>query len=213
MMFTGLIQEIGTIQKAERYGGYLRLKISYDADGGGELRPGDSMAVNGVCLTANVVANRYFSADLSSETQRSTTLGRARIGEKVNLERPVAAADPLGGHIVLGHVDGTGKIRRSLLTAGGLEIFIDATPAITGYLVEKGSVTVDGISLTATGIENDSFKVFIIPETRERTTLGGKRAGGEVNLEVDYLAKLIKKFLNRPGESKTSLYPNYRTED
>ena len=93
------------------------------------------------------------------------------------------------------------------MTAGGLEIFIDATPAITGYLVEKGSVTVDGISLTATGIENDSFKVFIIPETRERTTLGGKRAGGEVNLEVDYLAKLIKKFLNRPGESKTSLYP------
>ena len=140
-MFTGLIQEIGAVLGSERRGGFLRLRVGYDP-GRGALRPGDSMAVNGVCLTATELAERSFTADLSAETQKCTTLGGMRTGAKVNLERPVTASDPLGGHVVLGHVDAVGRIRRVRPTAAALELLVAAPAEIMEMLVSKGSIAV-----------------------------------------------------------------------
>jgi len=195
-VFTGLIQEIGAVRGAERRGGFLRLRVGYDP-GRGVLRPGDSMAVNGVCLTATELAERSFTADLSGETQQATTLGGLRAGAQVNLERPVTASDPLGGHVVLGHVDGVGRIRRVRPTPAGLELLVAAPAEIMNLLVPKGSVAVDGVSLTAGALEREGFWLYLIPETVGRTTLGARRVGDEVNLEADYLAKLVQRFLER----------------
>jgi riboflavin synthase len=195
-VFTGLIQEVGSILGAERRGGFLQLRVGYDP-GRGALRPGDSMAVNGVCLTATQLGDRSFVADLSAETQKRTTLGGLRTGAAVNLERPVSASDPLGGHVVLGHVDAVGRIRRVKPTSAGLEILVAAPAEIMDLLVAKGSIAVDGVSLTAGTLERDGFWLFLIPETVQRTTLGARRVGDEVNLEADYLAKLVKRFLER----------------
>ena len=209
-MFTGLIQETGAVLGAERRGGFLRLRIGYDP-GHGALRPGDSMAVNGVCLTATELAQRSFTADLSAETQKRTTLGSLRTGAPVNLERPVTASDPLGGHVVLGHVDVVGRIRRVRPTAAGLELLVAAPAEIMELLVPKGSIAVDGVSLTAGVLERDGFWLYLIPETVARTTLGTRRTGDEVNLEADYLAKLVKRFLERQpaGGVRASSAPRY----
>jgi riboflavin synthase len=195
-VFTGLIQEIGTVRRAERRGGFLRLAVAYDP-ARGRLRPGDSMAVNGACLTAAELDGGSFTADLSGETQERTTLGSLRPGSPVNLERPVTASDPLGGHVVLGHVDAVGAIRRVRPGAAGLELLVAAPPAIMDLMVPKGSVAVDGVSLTAGAIEHGAFWVYLIPETVARTTLGSARAGQPVNLEADYLAKMVWKFMQR----------------
>jgi riboflavin synthase len=195
-VFTGLIQEIGAVLGSERRAGYLRLRVGYDP-GRGALRPGDSMAVNGVCLTAAELGEAWFAADLSAETQRRTTLGGLRTGAAVNLERPVSASDPLGGHVVLGHVDAVGTLGRVRPGAAGLELLVKAPPEVTGLLVPKGSIAVDGVSLTAGALERDGFWILLIPETVARTTLGRRRVGDEVNLEADYLAKLVKRFLER----------------
>jgi len=195
-VFTGLIQEIGAVLGAERRGGYLRLRVAYDP-ARGALRPGDSMAVNGVCLTATELAARSFTADLSAETQQRSTLGGLRTGAKVNLERPVTASDPLGGHVVLGHVDAVGRIRRVRPTPAALELLVAAPAEILELLVPKGSIAVDGVSLTVGVLERDGFWLYLIPETVGRTTLGARRVGDEVNLEADYLAKLVKRFLER----------------
>jgi riboflavin synthase len=209
-VFTGLIQEIGAVLGAERRGGFLRLHVGYDP-ARGRLRPGDSMAVNGVCLTATELTERSFTADLSAETQKSTALGGLRAGAKVNLERPVTASDPLGGHVVLGHVDVVGRIRRVRPTSAGLELFVAAPAEIMDLLVPKGSIAVDGVSLTAGVLERDGFWLYLIPETVGRTTLGTRRVGDEVNLEADYLAKLVKRFLERQpaGAVRASSAPRY----
>jgi riboflavin synthase len=195
-VFTGLIQEIGTVLGAERRGGLLVLRVGYDP-ARGALRPGDSMAVNGVCLTAAKLGEGWFAADLSGETQRRTTLGRLRAGSRVNLERPVSASDPLGGHVVLGHVDAVGRVRRLRPSSAALEILVEAPPEILGLLVPKGSIAVDGISLTAGALERDGFWLTLIPETVSRTTLGARAVGEEVNLEADYLAKLVHRFMEK----------------
>lgn len=211
-MFTGLIQEIGAVLGAERRGGFLRLRVGYDP-ARGALRAGDSMAVNGVCLTAADLAGGSFTADLSAETQQRTTLGGLRTGAKVNLERPVTASDPLGGHVVLGHVDAVGRIRRVRPTAAGLELLVAAPGEIMSLLVPKGSIAVDGVSLTAGLLERDGFWLTLIPETVGRTTLGTRRVGDEVNLEADYLAKLVKRFLERLPAGAGSATPSPRYEE
>jgi len=205
-MFTGLIQEIGSVRRNSRRGGYGKLEVSYSA-GGGKLRIGDSMAVNGVCLTATKVGAGFFTADVSEATRKHSTLGDLKSGELVNLERPVAASDPLGGHIVLGHVDCVGTVRRATQTPGGLEIVINAPASAAEFLVDKGSVAIDGVSLTVGSAGRESFDVFIIPETQERTTLSRKKTGGKVNVEVDYLAKLVRKFLAGQKENIRGLFP------
>jgi riboflavin synthase len=155
------------------------------------------MAVDGVCLTAAELGRDWFAADLSAETQRRTTLGGLRTGARVNLERPVSASDPLGGHVVLGHVDGVGSVRRVRRGAAGLELLVAAPAEVLALLVPKGSIAVDGVSLTAGEVGRDGFRLLLIPETVARTTLGARRAGDGVNLEADYLAKLVKRFLER----------------
>ena len=211
-MFTGLIQEIGAVLGTERRGGFLRLRVGYDP-ARGQLRPGDSMAVNGVCLTATELTERSFTADLSAETQKSTTLGSVRTGAPVNLERPVTASDPLGGHVVLGHVDVVGRIRRVRPTSAGLELLVSAPSEIMDLLVPKGSIAVDGVSLTAGALERDGFWLYLIPETVGRTTLGARRVGDEVNLEADYLAKLVKRFLERQPAGAVRATPGPRYEE
>ena len=193
-MFTGLIQEIGTVRGNLPSGGYGRLEVAYST-AKGALREGDSMAVNGVCLTATTVGDGIFTADVSDATKRSSTVGELKRGSKVNLERPVTPSDPLGGHIVLGHVDCVGTIRRVAERPGGFQLLIGVPTGAADLLVDKGSVAVDGISLTVGAVSKESFDIFIIPETRERTTLHGARPGTRVNIEVDYLAKLVRKFV------------------
>ena len=186
-MFTGLIQ--GTAKLAARERSRLRLEASLD------LRDGDSVAVNGVCLTATAVDARGFAADVMPETLRRTSLGELAPGDRMNVELPLRAGDRLGGHIVQGHVDGTGSVES--LTGDGLATLVRvAAPAdLLRYVVEKGSIAVDGVSLTVSEVDEDGFTVSLVPETLERTTLGSIVPGRTVNLEVDVLAKYVEKLL------------------
>jgi riboflavin synthase len=188
-MFTGIIEEVGRVAAAA----WPRLEI---ACGLGGLAPGDSIAVDGVCLTVTELGEGAFAAELSEETRARTSLGRLAAGAAVNLERPVPAVGRLGGHVVQGHVDGTGTIRRIDPKAASVEMWLQAPPGLRRYLVEKGSVAVDGVSLTVAGLEDGTFSVALIPHTLHATTLGAKAAGDVVNLEVDILAKYVESLLN-----------------
>jgi riboflavin synthase len=162
----------------------------------GELSDGDSVAVNGVCLTAVGADGDGFGADVMHETLRRSSLGEAAPGRRVNLELPLRAADRLGGHVVQGHVDGLGAIRAVREDGFARVVTIAAEPDLLRYVVEKGSIAVDGISLTVATVDDDEFAVSLIPETLERTTLGGTELGAPVNLEVDILAKYVEKLLD-----------------
>ena len=186
-MFTGIVEELGEVRAVDS----SRLVVAcrtVPADS----QVGASVAVNGVCLT--VVANdgRSLSFDLSEETLRRTALSRLEPGAPVNLERPVTLATRLGGHLVQGHVDGVGRVLE--MDDGGMAR-IEAPSSLAQYLVEKGSVAVDGVSLTVSGVENGSFTVALIPHTLEVTTLGRAEAGDPVNLEVDVIAKYVERLL------------------
>ncbi len=161
----------------------------------GELAEGDSVAVNGVCLTATAIADGRFHADVMLETLRRSSLGEVRDDATVNLELPLCATDRLGGHVVQGHVDGLGTVRDAREDGFSRVVEIAAEPALLRYVVEKGSIAVDGVSLTVAAIGDDWFSVALIPETRERTTLGAAAPGTPVNLEVDVLAKYVEKLV------------------
>jgi riboflavin synthase len=190
-VFTGLIQ--GTARVAALDGGRLRLQASLD------VADGESVAVNGVCLTATAVGEGGFDADVMPETLRRTSLGGLAPGDHVNVELPLRPSDRLGGHVVQGHVDGTGTID-SITDEGFARLVRVAAPAeLLRYVVEKGSIAVDGVSLTVSGVDDDGFTVSLIPETLERTTLGGAVPGRTVNLEVDVLAKYVEKLVAKVG--------------
>jgi riboflavin synthase len=188
-VFTGLVQDLGTVDAAG--GGRLRVRTAL----AGELSEGDSIAVNGVCLTATAIEDGVFAADVMEETFRRSSLGHAAPGGRVNLELPLRAADRLGGHVVQGHVDGVGTVRAVRDEGLARIVEIAAPPEILRYVVEKGSIAVDGISLTVSALAADAFSVSLIPETVERTTLGGAEPGTEVNLEVDVLAKYVERLM------------------
>ena len=192
-MFTGLVQELGTVLEVVRHdaGAEIRLEAAL----AGELAGGDSVAVNGVCLTAIRPDRKSFSADLSSETLARSSLGELAAGDPVNLELPLRPSDRLGGHIVQGHVDGVGRVRSITQDGVGREIRFDAPANLLRYVVEKGSIAVDGVSLTAVSVDDESFTVSLIPETLERTTLGQAIKGRPVNLEVDVIAKHVEKLV------------------
>ena len=188
-MFTGLVQITGTIASL----GEGRLSVRADLD----LAAGDSVAVNGVCLTATAVGDGGFDADVMAETLRRTSLGALSEGDGVNLELPLRASDRLGGHVVQGHVDGLGTVE-SLSDEGFARVVRIAAPSeLLRYVVEKGSIAVDGVSLTVAEVDGDGFSVSLIPETLERTTLGEVAPGRSVNLEVDVLAKYVEKLVAR----------------
>ncbi len=192
-MFTGLIADLGAISALERDELGARLEIATAL--AGELAPGDSVAVNGVCLTATEVNGSGFRAEAMAETLRRSSLGCLSEGSRVNLELPLRATDRLGGHFVQGHVDGTGVIRDVREEGFASVIELSAPSELCRYLVEKGSVALDGVSLTVSALTPEGFAVSLIPETLERTNLGTLKEGAIVNIEVDVLAKHIERLL------------------
>ena len=192
-MFTGLVADLGTVAALEATGDGVRLLVSSPL--AGELSEGDSVAVNGVCLTATQVTDGHFTADVMHETLRRSSLAEVADGTQVNLELPLRAADRLGGHVVQGHVDGVGAIRDAVEDGFARVVTIGAPADLLRYAVEKGSIAVDGVSLTVASVTEDTFAVSLIPETLERTNLGAAAVGTPVNLEVDVLAKYVEKLM------------------
>src|SRR3970040_1990482 len=193
-MFTGIIEVIGTVQEFSRQGDGARVHIGAGPLAEG-LRLGESIAVEGACLTVTALRGNGFAADLSVETLKRTTLGRLRAGARVNLERPLRLGDRLGGHLVTGHVDGVGQLAERVLQGDGYFIRIRFPRELGSLLVMKGSIAVDGISLTVAELSRDAFGVAIIPHTLEHTTLRNKRVGDPVNLEADLLGKHVARLL------------------
>ena len=196
-MFTGLVQGVGSVAGIERSDDGARITIATPLVP--ELNAGDSIAINGVCLTAVDLAGDSFVADAMNETLARSSLGDLAPGASVNLELPLRATDRLGGHVVQGHVDGVGEVFDQHDDGFARRIRIGAPAEVLRYVVEKGSIAVDGVSLTVTEVDDRSFTVSLIPETLERTTLGGIGAGRRVNLEVDVLAKYVEKLMVRAG--------------
>jgi riboflavin synthase len=194
-MFTGLVADKGTVTAVDATDGGVRLAVETAL--APEIAEGDSVAVNGVCLTATAIADGRFSADVMHETLRRSSLAEVAEGAAVNLELPLRASDRLGGHVVQGHVDGLGTIRDIREDGFSRMVDIEAPPETLRYVVEKGSIAVDGISLTVASVTDDRFSVALIPETLERTNLGAAAPGQPVNLEVDVLAKYVEKLVSR----------------
>ena len=195
-MFTGLVLELGDIVSLEKRGNGARLFLDAKALSQ-EARLGDSIAINGTCLTVVEIKGMTLAFDISDETLRSSNLGELRARDRVNLEPALRLADRLGGHFVTGHIDGAGRIRSKSLGGEVYKIVIETEPWIAEYLVEKGSVAVDGISLTVVDVMRDGFSLVVIPHTAKMTTLGLKGAGDRVNVEVDILGKYVSKFLKK----------------
>ena len=193
-MFTGIVEETGTIKKIEKGTSSGRLTIEADKVLQGS-KIGDSIAVNGVCLTITGMSGHLFTADVMAETIRRSNLGTLSSGSKVNLERAMAADGRFGGHIVAGHVDGTGTISSMKKDDNAVWITIDTSAAILKYIISKGSITIDGVSLTVAKVDNKSFAVSVIPHTGQNTTLLDKKPGDTVNLENDMVGKYVEKLL------------------
>jgi riboflavin synthase len=197
-LFTGIIQDLGHVAERESRGGDLHLVIAFKELDEARLRVGDSVCVQGCCLTVTGRAGRSFSADLSRETLALTTLGALGVGAAVNLEPALRAGDVLGGHLVSGHVDGIARVTSVESDARSRRLTIAVPPELARYIARKGSVTVDGVSLTVNEVAGSSFGVNIIPHTQAVTTLGALTAGAAVNLEVDQLARYLERLLT-PG--------------
>jgi riboflavin synthase len=196
-VFTGLVADLGRVAAIERSANGVRLTISSSL--ATDLHEGDSVAVNGVCLTATALDDDSFAADVMNATLSRTSLRHLDAGGAVNLELPLRPTDRLGGHVVQGHVDGTGTIQSVADDGFARRVRIEAPGDLLRYIVDKGSITVDGVSLTVAEIDSDSFTVSLIPETLQRTNLGKARAGTTVNLEVDVLAKYVEKLMRTPA--------------
>ena len=193
-MFTGIIEEIGKIKRISLSGksGSLEIAANVVLEG---TKIGDSIAVNGVCLTVTSLSEASFTADVMAETLRRSSLGSLTAGSSVNLERAMSAQGRFGGHIVSGHIDGTGKISKMKKEENAVWVFIEAKAEILSLIVEKGSIAIDGISLTVVSVTDSEFSVSVIPHTSKETTLLSKKAGDFVNLENDILAKYVQKLL------------------
>ena len=195
-MFTGIVRELGRVTTVEGNEDGVRVVIAAPATAA-DAAVGDSVAVNGVCLTVAESSNGSLAFDAVPETVRRSSLGRLTAGDEVNLEPALRAGDPLGGHYVQGHVDGVGIIRRSAVEGEGRRVWIDVPDDLRRYLVEKGSVTVDGVSLTVAELDDQGFAVALVPHTLAVTTLGAVVPGDRVNVEVDVLAKYVERLVGR----------------
>ena len=195
-MFTGLIEELGSVCGRVRRGAFQQLEIAAERVLAG-LQVGDSVNIDGVCQTAVAIGESGFSVETVAETLARTTLGTLGIGQAVNLERALRADQRLGGHLVLGHVDGIARIRRHMERDGEHRFEIEPPPALARYIAAKGSVALDGISLTVAEVSGDAFTVAVIPHTFDNTTLSHRRAGDSVNLEVDVIARYVERLLGK----------------
>jgi riboflavin synthase len=212
-MFTGLVEDVGTVARADRRSDALVLAIRPHRMPLGELAVGDSICHDGACLTVTGLDRDTFGVLAGAETLARTTLGGLRPGKRVNLERALRVGDRLGGHWVTGHIDGTGELAARRDLGANLVLAVRAAPALLRYVVEKGSIAIAGVSLTVNTVDGDGFSVAIIPHTREHTTLGALAVGERVNLEVDILAKHVEKLIGggahrtRPPEGESGGEP------
>ena len=197
-MFTGLIEGTAKVTRVTTSGGAASLQLE-SGEWASDLRAGDSVAIDGACLTASEVGGDIATFDVTAETLRVTTLGALRTGQLVNIERALRVGDRLGGHFVLGHVDVVGVIRALRPESGQTVLDVQTPREIASQLIPKGSIAVDGISLTIASVEPDGFAVAVIPETLRRTTLPRKAVGDRVNLELDVIGKYVARLLGRAG--------------
>lgn len=193
-MFTGIVRELGSVESVDGDAGGVRIRLRAPATAAGAA-PGDSVALNGVCLTVTAVTGELLAFDAVPETLRRTSLGRLAAGSRVNVEPALRAGEPLGGHIVQGHVDGVGRVRALDPEGGGRRLAVEAPPELLRYCAEKGSIAVEGVSLTIAALDAEAFELALVPHTLEATTLGSLTSGDEVNLEVDVIAKYVEKLL------------------
>lgn len=198
-MFTGIVEEKGIIRSLNINGssGTIRIEARKVLEG---TSIGDSISVNGICLTVTSMGDGFFTADVMAETVRRSSLGILSQGSEVNLERAMAANGRFGGHIVSGHIDGTGTVRSLVREENAIWVTIETPPEILKYIVHKGSICIDGISLTVASVGSDNFKVSVIPHTGSETTLLSKRPGSPVNLENDIIAKYVERLMNYKEE-------------
>lgn len=213
-MFTGLIEEVGTIKHMTASGlsGQLAIRADKVLEG---TKIGDSIAVNGICLTVVSLQPDGFTADVMAETVRRSSLSACRNGDPVNLERAMPADGRFGGHIVSGHIDGTGVIQSMVREENAVWITVSAAPNLLKYIVEKGSIAIDGVSLTVAYVDDRVFKVSVIPHTGEETTLLGRKPGDPVNLENDIVGKYVEKLMRYPESSgsRAAAKADAETED
>lgn len=193
-MFTGIVENVGTVKQIQHDSQAGILTIA-SPQGTVECEVGDSISVSGVCLTMTRVINDSFTADISAETLRKTTLGDLKPGDAVNLERPLRLSDRLGGHLVLGHVDEVGTVSGWQDESASSLMSVTVSPTAMRYVVYKGSICIDGVSLTIAELSNDNFAVALIPHTKQVTTLGELRVGARVNVEVDLLGRYVERLL------------------
>lgn len=204
-MFTGIIQAVGTVAKLESTGSDMRITINTGTLDMSDVQPGDSITVSGVCLTVVEFGGDYFVADMSGETLAHTTLGKLNTGSAVNLEKALTPTTRLGGHLVSGHVDGVGSVAECKDDGRSIRFSIQAPDALAKYIAAKGSICVDGVSLTVNTVKGSLFELNIVPHTLQETTLSEYSAGREVNLEVDLIARYLERLLmgdNACSESK-----------
>lgn len=194
-MFTGIVQDVGRVVSREAHQGDTRIVIAFDRLDPSRIHVGDSICVQGCCLTAVELRNRTFAADVSRETLSLTTLGDLASGSPVNLEPSLHAGDPLGGHLVSGHVDGVAEITAMSGDARSTRIEVTVPSALSRYFARKGSVAIDGVSLTVNEVQGATFGINLIPHTQAVTTLGALRVGARVNLEVDQIARYVERLL------------------
>ena len=206
-MFTGIIEEVGTVRRVSE--GRLELSVKKVLEG---TKIGDSIAVNGVCLTVTSLDGTGFSADVMPETLRRSNLGQLRSGDRVNTERAMAADGRFGGHIVSGHIDGTGTVLSKKNEGNAVWVRIEADSGILSLIVEKGSIAIDGISLTVAALDEKSFSVSVIPHTGEETTLLSKKPGDRVNLENDIVGKYVQRLLSAALPEKEEPRPKMDEE-
>lgn len=199
-MFTGIIEEVGAVADIKRTGNVVRLKVLCEKVTS-DLNEGDSVCVSGVCLTVVEASERFFEVDLAPETVQKTIFCDVQRGMPVNLERALRAGDRLGGHIVTGHVDAVGNVRFVQRNGETVVMEFEVSPHLMSYIAEKGSIAVDGVSLTVASLSFKSFGVAVIPFTLKNTTLGLKTSGSKINIEVDIFARYVERFLRK---SKTS---------
>ena len=200
-MFTGIVESVGTVINVRRQASGCLIEIDSKLDLSRDA-VGDSISVDGICLTATILSGAKFTADVSRETLSRSTLGALKTGSKVNIERALTLSSRLGGHIVLGHIDCTARIREKFSAGESVRIRIELESAYAKYVIEKGSIAVDGISLTVNRVSNDAFELNIIPHTLESTSLTLKNPGDRVNLEFDVIGKYVEKLMEkRDGSS------------
>ena len=202
-MFTGIVEDLGEVKDIKRKKKEVVFSFEVHNINLKKVELGDSIAVNGTCLTVTSLGKKTFTVDASHETLAKTNLGKLKVGRTVNLERAVKVGDKLGGHIVNGHVDGVGAVKSKTKQGESIEFTFSVPKNLSKYIVEKGSIAIDGVSLTVNSVKGNDFMVNIIPYTQKATTFGNLRKGSSVNLECDIIGKYVEKFLTGSGRKKS----------